>query len=157
MKLFFSLVSMLFLSIGISCEKRDVPQTAEAQAEKEPAAKPNLEGKYKVAYDYLSEHSAKDKPAGWISAIIVKKVAGSGAPNYQVRHMLITETGELILMRDGSGFYGIDLDALFDVGDHIVFNPGSYAQSVWAVNSGSFKIIKKEAIELNSPPAPVAK
>lgn len=157
MRLFFAIVFGLFLSFGISCERRNLPQAAEIQAEKEPAPKPNLEGKYKVAYDYLSEHSAKDKPAGWISAIIVKRAAGSGAPNYQVRHMLITETGELILMRDGSGFYGIDLDALFDVGDHIVFNPESYAQSVWAVSSGSFKIIKKEAIELNSPPAPIAK
>ncbi len=154
MRLFFAIALVLFLSFSISCERRDVPQAAEAQAEKEPAPKPNLEGKYKVAYDYLSEHSAKDKPAGWISAIIVKKVAGLGAPNYQVRHILITETGELILMRDGSGFFGIDMDALFDVGDHVVFSPQFYGQNIWAVSSGSFKIIKKEAVSLNSPPAP---
>ncbi len=156
MRLFFALALGLFVSFGISCEKRNIPLTVEAQAEKEPIAIPTLEGKYKIAYDYLLEHRIKGKPQDWMSAIILKRVTNLGIAqsDLQVRYLFLTDDGKFVLVRDGTGLYGIDMDALFDIGDHIIFNGISYGQDIWGVCSGSFKIIKKEAVELQHPQVP---
>lgn len=151
---------LVFIAMGnISCyvstqaemQVSSGPAQAEAMAEVQAQKSENFEGIYRTAYDYLLEHPVKNKPKGYISAIVLKRSTNqfTGQGIYEIRFLALNEEGEYRIICSGFSPNATDLDALLDLGDYVIANKNSCSWDSYC------KIIKKEAVKIPRQESPI--
>lgn len=161
MKRFLAFPLISFAMGNISCDASTQahvqvgsgPAQAEAMPEVQAQKSENFEGVYRTAYDYLLEHPVKNKPKGYISAIVLKRATNqfTGQGTFEIRFLALDEEGEYRLICSSYNMDAAGLDAFLDLGDHVIANKNSCS---W---DGYSKIIKKEAVKIprQEPPIPL--